>query len=848
MPAKNIRESFLKFFAERGHKIRSSAPLIPQDPSLLFNSAGMVPFKNYFLGKSKDLTRAASVQLCLRTTDIERVGLTLRHLTFFEMLGNFSFGDYFKKETIAWAWEFLTSPQWLALPKERLFVTIFREDDEACNMWSTLIPSSKIKRLGEDSNFWTMGPTGPCGPCSEIYWDRGAGHSCDALDCAPGCDRCERFIEIWNLVFTQFDRQENGTLMPLAQKNIDTGMGLERLAAVLEEKESFQTSLFAPLAKNLEQLLGKSYQESPKTFRIIMDHCRAAWFLLAEGILPSNVERGYVLRRLIRRAAKEAKLHGLTGLVLTRLKEPLKEIFQDIYPDYCAKFDFVGTILREEEEGFERTLTTGLSYLQDAIASAKKAQKTSISGVEAFQLYDTYGFPLEMTEEKLKEEGLGLINHHEFEEAKLKAKEISQRSWKGSKTTAAVNYEEIKNRLGLKTTTFLGYENLRSQSPVIALLDPEGLPIEKLNNGEEGFAILTETPFYPEGGGQIGDQGSLTWEKTQAPNGSEGGVAQVIDTQSPLEGLIVHQIKILSGVLPTGAMVSAEVLQGFRLQTARHHTATHLLHWALRKLLGPQVIQAGSRVAPEKLRFDFTYPKSLKGQPLQDIELLVKEQIAKDVKRERQEMTLDAAKNAGAMTLFNEKYRNKIFVVRFGESLEACGGTHVLSTKEIGAFKILKESSVAAGVRRIEAAAGDALDLREDTTQNNVPAAKEKPRGVLAAIEGKILEGRSSSGLAFKIKYFEQATTQHLRSAADQDKLDFNGVSLIAAPQEGKTNIIICLHSGLLPKGPKAPLIFQQVAKEFGGKGGGRPDFAQGSLNGRPNVEQLKKALLSALP
>ncbi|MEK6544825.1 MAG: alanine--tRNA ligase, partial [Elusimicrobiota bacterium] len=799
LKAEEIRRLYLDFFKQKGHDVRPSAPLVPQDPTLLFNSAGMVPFKNYFLGKATDLTRAASCQLCLRTTDIERVGTTTRHLTFFEMLGNFSFGDYFKAEAILWAWEFLTRKDFLNLPKERLSVTIFKDDDEAMTLWNTTAPGTAVVRLGDDTNFWTMGPTGPCGPCSEIYWDRGVALGCGKATCAAGCDDCERYVEIWNLVFTGFDKQEDGSLRPLAKKNIDTGMGLERLTTVVEGQDSFSTTLFLSLLQATQDILSKPYQGNEKAMRIIADHCRASWFLLAEGLLPGNEGRSYILRRLIRRAARQAKLLDYHGPVLAKLAPAVKDIFASAYPEHCEKFDSVKIVLEEEEKNFERTLASGCDVLDQAIHKAKALGKTTITGAAAFELYDTYGFPVEMTNERLAEEGMGMPDMREFEVQRLRAKEVSKQSWKGSKMKMAVDYAGIKSKLGLMDVKFLGYDRLEAQTTVIAMLDLEGHPVKEAKAGSSVEVVLSETPFYPESGGQVGDKGTLSWPD---------GVAQVEDVQKPMNGLIVHMVIITSGTLAVASDVRAQVAKSVRFQTAKHHTATHLLHWALRKLLGTQVTQAGSRVADDKLRFDFTHPSTLKGKALDDIESLVQEQIAKDFKRERKLIGIDEAKKSGAVMLFNEKYGDKLFVVRFGESLEACGGTHVLSTGELGRFKIVKESSVAAGVRRIEAAAGGAIDSFEAAKTQSAPMTKKEPVAVQDIVEGGYLEATTPKGIPYRLRMLETAPIQHLRMAADKDRQGFQGLVFEGVKANGKLGFVIA--------GPRAQETAKALTAKFG--------------------------------
>ncbi|MBI4369488.1 MAG: alanine--tRNA ligase [Elusimicrobia bacterium] len=816
----DLRRKFLDYFASKNHTIEPSAPLVPEDPTLLFNSAGMVPFKDYFLGTATGLSRAASCQLCLRTTDIERVGSTKRHLTFFEMLGNFSFGDYFKNEAIEWAWEFLT--QEAGISEKNLWASVYKDDHEAKEIWRRYLPESKIIPLGDDSNFWTMGPTGPCGPCAEIYWDFGADQGCPS-PCLPGCDNCERYLEIWNLVFTQFDRQTDGKLKPLARKNIDTGMGLERIVSIVENRDTLSTSLFEPLGSATEDLLKIRRQDHVRAVRILADHARSSWFLLAHGIFPSNVGRGYVLRRLIRRAAKEARMLGSRGPFLSLLGDAVREVFKNDYPNICERFAAVRSILADEEARFEQTLETGLDFLKEEISQIKTSGRRIFSGRSAFRLYDTYGFPVEMIDEVLRQEKFSL-DTGAFDAEREKAREISRQSWRGSGDQKTVNYSDISRRLKISPSVFTGYENLESRAKVVAIVDREGIPVVSAKTGEDVDIILDQTPFYAQGGGQQGDSGRLIWPS---------GEAAVIDTISPQEGLIVHKSKILFGTIGQDEDVGARVDQQRRRQTSRHHSATHLTHWALRKILGTQVAQAGSQVTSDKLRLDFTYPSSIKGKILNDVEGLVQEAIASNISRERRVLSLAEARSQGAMTLFNEKYGEKVYVVRFGEAYEACGGTHVENTAEINGFKIIKESSVAAGVRRVEAVAGVAyLKWQEGQSSQGAVAAGKRvaPQMTAGEVAWQVKEGVTSRKIPYRLKTCVGATIDILRGVVDRERREFKGIILAVSRQNGKSSFVLGIHPALIAHGFSALALAQELTKKHGGGCGGRPDFCQGAL------------------
>ncbi|MBI4064219.1 MAG: alanine--tRNA ligase [Elusimicrobia bacterium] len=847
MKAAEIREKFLRYFEDRGHHRFPSAALVPQDPTLLFNSAGMVPFKNRFLGLEKGIDRAASCQLCMRTTDIDRVGFTSRHLTFFEMLGNFSFGDYFKKEAIDYAWEFLTKE--LGLDREKLWVTVYKDDGEAAGFWKKYRPEERIIFLGEDSNFWSMGSAGPCGPCSEIYWDFGADKGCGP-DCNPGHDNCERFLEIWNLVFMQFNRQTDGALKPLDRPCIDTGMGLERIACILQDKKSvsvFETDLFIDFQKiwdatGLVHNIGGDPKKEPHpafAYRVIADHARASAFLISQGVLPSNESRGYILRRLIRRAvrygreryAKVTSAPFLYGLVEASANLPAFKENKDL----SQRLSTIVNVVKTEEEKFLETLARGKEFMDELMREC--AKDLLIPGDKLFYLYETYGYPLELAKEIAREQGFK-VDEGGFRQAEEKAKDIARKGWKGSGAEFEAKYIKLREDLKIPKINFTGYESLSGEAAVLAIANHSLAPLKKATEGEDVFIILSKTPFYPEGGGQVGDRGVLSGLQ---------GEAQVTDTQSPLPGLIFHQAKVTRGRLSVGETLNAVVETTFRNQTAKHHSAAHLLHWALRKLVGSHVTQAGSYVGPDKLRLDFTHGSSLKGSALGEIEALVNETIRANVKRERKELTLEEARKQGAMTLFEERYGDKVFVVRFGESFEACGGTHVLTTSEIENFKVLKESSVAAGVRRIEAASSRALAQWQESKKQAtpIPIKKEEKPKILGTSE--TLEGKTAKGVPYKIQIFAEGRIDLLRPLNDGERRIFHGIIFHGVLVEGKMGFILGLNPDLAVRGMNAIILAKALTEKFGGKGGGRPDFAQGGFSSAPSPHVVEQALLELL-
>ncbi|MCL2335336.1 MAG: alanine--tRNA ligase, partial [Endomicrobia bacterium] len=700
-----IRAEFLQFFKNNGATVVPSDSLIPSgDKTLLFTSAGMVQFKQHFLGQSKDsFTRAASCQKCFRTSDIDNVGITARHLTFFEMLGNFSFGDYFKKEAIEWAYEFLTKN--MDLPKDKLYFTVYKDDNEAAEIWKKIVPADKIIKMGEDTNFWNMGDTGPCGPCSEILIDLGEDMGCRKPDCGPACS-CDRHLEIWNLVFTQFDKQADGSLKNLPKKNIDTGMGLERMVAAANGKKSiFDTDLFIPMMEAASDVLKVKYEgKNISKLRMIADHSRAVTFLISDGILPSNEGRGYVLRRILRRAVRQGKMYGYDKPFMNELASEVVKIMEPAYPELSSRLDNVRAIIKVEEEKFLETLEAGSGILSEMMSSYKSKSAKVISGEDVFKLYDTYGFPHDLTKEIAMENGMS-IDEKAFKDEQKKAQDKSRAAWGGSGEKDITFYSILHKKTG--DTAFTGYENYEFPGKVLALVK-DGKEVDSLKAGESGEVVLSQTPFYAESGGQSADTGKMT-----APSFE----ASVEDVFKPIGNLFVHKVKVLKGSLKKDDEVLSSIDVSYRKQIARHHTATHLLHKALRQLLGTHITQAGSLVANDYLRFDFTHFSQIKKDDLVKIEREINAAVRENMPVCIESMPIAQARDAGAMALFGEKYGETVRTVSIVDeyedskySMELCGGTHIDRTGDIGIFKIVSESSVAAGVRRIEAVAGAAAE------------------------------------------------------------------------------------------------------------------------------------------
>lgn len=842
MTSSQLRKSYLDFFVRNGHALRASTPIVPQgDASLMFNSAGMVPFKPYFLGLKKDLSRATSSQKCFRTTDIERVGTTLRHLTFFEMLGNFSFGDYFKKEAIAWAWEFLTKEA--GLDPKRLYPTVFQEDEEAIEFWKKVGCPNPAKKLGEDTNFWNMGPTGPCGPCSEIYYDLGPEFASGKDDVVGGDG--DRYIEIWNLVFTGFDRQPDGSLKPLARPCIDTGMGLERLCFVAQgTKSPFHTDLFWPIVEKASSIL-KTDPKDPKHalgYRVIADHARAATMLMSEGIIPSNVERGYVLRRLVRRAARYGQLMGYDRPFLHELVPAVVDIFAPGYPELPAATAQVQAVMKTEESKFLETLSSGEAELRRMLEKSGN----SLTGEQAFRLYETFGFPLELTTEIGASQGIQ-VDVAGFKAAQEKAAEIARASWKGSgeKNLTALVADAPK-------TEFLGYDALEARAKVVA--------------SAPGLAAFDKTPCYAEGGGQVGDTGDVI-----SGNGRTV-LARIVDTQKQ-NGVFAH---ILEGgaVLPVGAEVLIRVDAERRSRIVPHHTATHLMNEALKRVLGTHVRQAGSYVGPDKLRFDFTHPKALTPEEIAAIEKIVNDEIKAAHPVAPKVHPIAKVAEFGATTLLGEDYGSDPRFLLIGAkgwkdpkdrfSLELCGGTHVSNTADILAFKITREASASAGVRRIEALAGKAVEefAAAQAAQKAKAAAELKAKAARLAEEIVALGGKAQAsedlkalesrlgalkasklaaqadagkkvleikGVKLCVQRLDGADPKSLRGLSDKIKAEVgSGLVFLAAPGGGKLSFVLAATPDLAAKGVDAAKIAKSFAAAHGGSAGGRADFAQG--------------------
>ncbi|MBU4074770.1 MAG: alanine--tRNA ligase, partial [Proteobacteria bacterium] len=709
MTGSEIRENFLRFFEGKGHVRVASSSLVPKDdPTLLFTNAGMVQFKNSFLGlEDRGYHRAVTSQKCVRAggkhNDLENVGVTARHHTFFEMLGNFSFGDYFKKETIAWAWEYLTGV--MGLPKEKLWVTIYQDDDEAFRIWhdGMGIPAERIVRMGEKSNFWMMGETGPCGPCSEIIYDQGEGTGCGKPACSLKCE-CDRHLEIWNLVFTQFDRDASGKLTPLPKPNIDTGMGLERLTAVIQGVTSnYDSDLFTGIIRFIEKISGRTYKQNEEddiSIRVIADHSRAVTFLIGDGVLPGNEGRGYVLRRILRRAARHGKLIGLNRPFLHEVAAVVIDQMKDAYPDLVERASFIRKVVESEEERFIETLDAGLRILQEEVAVLKEAGGHVIPGDIVFKLYDTFGFPTDLTADIVRKDSLSL-DMDGFEKAMSAQREKARESWKGSGQEAV---SEVYHRLSVEgiVTEFAGYDAAGKtfKSQVTALLK-KGQAVEEIGAGDEAEVIVAKTPFYGETGGQVGDTGVIA--------GDEGALFEVADTRRPLENVITHIGKLKSGRLRKGDLVSLKVDDEPRRATEANHSATHILQAALKTVLGEHIKQSGSLVNAERLRFDFTHFSRIDEEELARIEIEANRMIRANAPVSTDVLPLVEAVKTGATAVFDEKYGAVVRVVGMGGfSKELCGGTHVARTGDIGFLKIVHESAVAAGVRRIEAVTGNA--------------------------------------------------------------------------------------------------------------------------------------------
>ncbi len=867
MKSNEIRTSFLEFFRSKEHSIVQSSPLIPwNDPSILFVNAGMVQFKRVFLGEEHaSFQRAVSCQKCMRAggkhSDLENVGHTARHHTFFEMLGNFSFGDYFKKEAILYSWELFID--FLSLPSEKLYVSVYEEDEEAARLWSELtgIPDTRIIRLGAKDNFWQMADTGPCGPCSEIIIDQGAELGCGRPECAVGCD-CDRFLELWNLVFMQFDRDEKGTLTPLPKPSIDTGMGLERITAVLQGKtNNFDTDLFEPIIRHISSLCGIDYpsaQETDTSMRVIADHLRASVFMLSEGLVPSNEGRGYVLRRIIRRAARHAKLLNMSEPCLFRLAESVIDAMGGIYPEIIRERDRITKLLGIEEERFTRTIETGITILDDIIADLKGQKKDIIPGEEVFRLYDTYGFPLDFAKDIAMDAGLTVDEDRFREEMESQRQRSKGTQFISPQATASGDLYTHSDE-----SEFVGYK-LTSVESVVNSAFKDGMRVDHLKQGEKGVLVLDKTPFYAESGGQVGDTGTME---------SKNSFISVNDTRKPMNGVLIHDVKIEKGNIHIGDRVSCTVDKARRKSIMRNHTATHLLQQALKIVLGDHIKQSGSVVSPEKLRFDFTHFNSLSIQEIQSVEDIVNHRIWDNLPVTTQVMNIEDALGTGAVALFDEKYGDTVRVISVDEfSRELCGGTHCASTGEIGLFTVISEGSVASGIRRIEAVTGERAFLSLRKTKSDLDAIKDmlKTEEPSLKIEKLLNELKSSEKEIQRLKTGSSKDTiaDAIKNAADfqgikivrirQDGLNQNelrlladnvrdrlgsGVIVIISATNGQASVVCMVTKDLL-RTLNANNIIKGIANISGGRGGGKPDLAQG---GTKNIDKLNEALDSLL-
>ena len=862
-----LRKMYLDFFESKGHLVMKSFSLIPQnDKSLLLINAGMAPLKPYFTGQEiPPRRRVTTCQKCIRTGDIENVGKTARHGTFFEMLGNFSFGDYFKHEAIAWSWEFLTKI--LEIPADRLYPSVYQDDDEAFNIWNKEIGVDKdrIFRFGKEDNFWEHG-AGPCGPCSEIYYDRGEKYGCGKPGCTVGCD-CDRYIEIWNNVFTQFNNDGNGNYEELENKNIDTGMGLERLATVMQDVDSiFDVDTIKAIRDEVCKYANVEYETDYKkdvSIRVITDHIRSVTFMVSDGIMPSNEGRGYVLRRLLRRAARHGRLLGIKGAFLAKLSEVVIRESKDGYPELADKKDYILKLIATEEENFNKTIDQGLSILNDMMAEMEAEKKTVLSGENTFKLYDTYGFPMDLTIEILEEKGF-TVDEEGFKEAmevqRQKARDAREETnYMGADVTI---YQSIDAAIESK---FVGYHDLTHDSKVTVLTTADAL-VDELKEGMEGTILVEETPFYATMGGQVADTGVIRTANAEF----------VVEDTIKLQGTkIGHVGKMTKGSIKVGETVTLAVDEARRNLIANNHSATHLMQKALRMVLGNHVEQAGSLVDPDKLRFDFTHFSPMTPEEIAKVEEIVNREIQNGLDVVTNEMTIDEAKKTGAMALFGEKYGDTVRVVQMGDfSSELCGGTHVKNTSNISAFKIVSESGVAAGVRRIEALTGAGLIAHfnqvEETLKEAAALLKVSPADVVKRItalqeEVKTLskendklkakiakaaagdvtsEAEDVNGIKVLVKALSGVDMNGMRDLGDEAKQKLGeAVILYATENDGKVNLMATATEGAIKKGAHAGNLIKEVASLVGGGGGGRPNMAQaGGKNPAGIPDALKKA------
>ncbi len=864
-----IRSKFLNFFESKGHLVQPSYSLVPQnDKSLLLINAGMAPLKNYFTGAEVPPSkRMSTCQKCIRTGDIENVGVTARHATLFEMLGNFSFGDYFKHETLKWGWEFVT--EHLNIPQDKIWVSVYLEDDEAYEIWEKEIgiPKERIVRLGKEDNFWEIG-TGACGPCSEIHFDRGPEYGCDNPDCKPGCD-CDRYLEFWNHVFSQFNKDEDGNYNPLEHKNIDTGMGLERMACIMQGVDTiFEVDTIKHILNSVEKITNTTYgkdAKNDKSIRIITDHIRSVSFLVSDGVLPSNEGRGYVLRRLLRRAARNGKLLGMKESFLYKLVDEVIKVSGEAYPELVEKRDYVQKVIRIEEEKFNETIDKGIEILASYMEDLRKEEKTVLSGENAFKLYDTYGFPVDLTREILEEEHM-TIDEEGFH-AEMEKQRQAARDARGNMDSVAWEKDAVSQLDKSICTSFEGYNNLNEEATVKAIVKDNEI-VESVEAGDEAIIVLDKTTFYPEGGGQAGDKGTLV-------NKNEDIVIDVVDTKKGPNNTIKHIVVVRSGKINVGETLFVKVDKERRMACARNHSATHILHKVLKEVLGEHVNQAGSLVTEDRLRFDVTHFEAITKEEIKVIEEKVNDIIFDALDITCENMSITDAKNKGAMALFGEKYGDEVRVVSMGDySIELCGGTHLTNTSQIGMFKILSEGGVAAGVRRIEAITGKAvynyLNGKEDVIANVCSSLKTKEDSLTTRVVALLEENKNLAKELHDVK--TKMSLQSIESVLDS-KVDVNGVNLVTAKFEGmdmntlkevadnlrdklqsgvvvlanvaddKLNLVVTATKDAVDKGIHSGNIVKSIAAIAGGKGGGRPNMAQA---GAPDVEKVEEVLNGA--
>lgn len=869
-----LREKYLSFFESKGHLRLDSFPLVPKnDPSLLLINSGMAPMKKWFLAQEEPPRhRVTTCQKCIRTPDIERVGITARHGTFFEMLGNFSFQDYFKEEVIPWAWEFLTSDEWMAIPKDRLHISVYEEDDEAYDIWTKKvgIAPDHMVRLGKEDNFWEHG-SGPCGPCSEIYFDRGPEYGCGKPTCGVGCD-CDRYMEIWNLVFSQFDADGKGHYERLARPNIDTGMGLERLACVMQGVGNlFEVDTVQSVLHHVEHIANKTYGEDDKTdisIRVITDHIRSCTFMVSDGILPSNEGRGYVLRRLLRRAARHGRMLGITRPFLVELVETVIQSSESAYPELREHDAYIKKVIGTEEANFARTIDAGMNILNNMIDGLEKAHEHLLKGLDVFKLNDTFGFPLDLTKEIAAEQGIE-IDEEGFHAEMTKQKERA-RAERLKKNISGWS-EDLFGALDAEPTVFTGYETLNDTGVVVALSDEENLT-DAIATDEEAkdgvLVVLDKTPFYAEMGGQAADHGMLN---------SADCSLRVLDVKKTPKGYYVHTCVLESGIVKVGDHLNAQVDKEYRMAIARNHTATHLLQAALREVLGDHVHQAGSYQDAEITHFDFTHFSAVTPEELARVQKIVNDKIYESMNVTVREMPIEEAKKLGAMALFGEKYGKVVRVVDIeGWSTEFCGGTHVKNTAQIGGFKIVSEASVAAGIRRIEAVTGRNLLIRANLQEamlhtvantlkaNNVTALPVRAEAVMAEnkalakeleeIKAQVAASKVTSlfdnaeeigGVKIASAYFTGTTGDTLRGMCDtiRDKAVKPAVAVLVGKAEDKITMAVTVTKQAQEKGLKAGALVKEIAAIAGGKGGGKPDFAMAGLKDETKIDEALAAV-----